>query len=111
MSTRRSSAGAGPDGAIDLVTLEDFAAEVDDPATVAVVVDAYLAQLPRRRAGGGEPRGPGDGGRDRPRARAVEHDARSPPACRVGGGAGARRPRRLARGRERRDRPARPGVR
>jgi HPt (histidine-containing phosphotransfer) domain-containing protein len=29
--------------------LERFAAEVDDPATVAAVVDAYLAQMPRRR--------------------------------------------------------------
>ena len=49
MSTLRSSAGAEAGGAIDLATLEDFAAEVDDPATVAAVVDAYLAQLPRRR--------------------------------------------------------------
>ena len=49
MCTLRSSPGAEACGAIDLATLEDFAAEVDDPATVATVVDAYLAQLPRRR--------------------------------------------------------------
>ena len=49
MRTLRPSAGAEVGGAVDLAILEGFAAEVDDPPTVAAVVDAYLAQLPRRR--------------------------------------------------------------
>ena len=38
------------DCAVDLAVLGAFAADVDDPATVAAVVDAYLDQLPLRRA-------------------------------------------------------------
>ena len=38
------------DCAVDWTVLGAFAADVDDPATVAAVVDAYLDQLPLRRA-------------------------------------------------------------
>ena len=81
--------------AVDLATLRAFAAEVDDPATVAAVVDAYLAELPRTA---GRPRG-GSGPRDLATVADIGHTLGPSSAMlgarrarRAGGGAGAGAP-------------------